>query len=358
MVEAVVVIVVGLAIGTVPPKWLRLPEPMVLLAIGALLRVALGGHANEDVFKVAAYIGLFALLFGVGVELSDLGHRPLTPLGLGLASIGAIILAGIGIVTLLTLQTTPGRVALAIILSSIPTSAGIAARLIRPHGTGDGSGYATIISAAVADDFFGITLLVLAPLLAVGASLDLTSSPSIALVASVIVVVAMLLIRPRGTPLKLVKLSVLTIAGIVSGVSAALLGVFDGHETAPHLPNKFRSWLPTLERLLPTMFFMVAGYDIHLSLLAHTRVLLSAALIVAALLISRLVIAVATPGDLRVRLAVGAGMLARGEVTIAMALVFLQSGVISSSNYASLMAVVLASTALSAMALRLNRLRR
>jgi len=176
--------------------------------------------------------------------------------------------------------------------------------------------------------------------------------------ANFLAVVAMLLIRPNSVPLKLVKLCVLTIAGIVSGVSAALLGVFDGHETASHLPKKFRRWLPTLERLLPTMFFIVAGYDIRLGLFAHTSVLLSAALIIAALLISRLAITVVAPDDLRVRLAVGAGMIARGEVTIAMALVFLQSHVISSSNYASLMVVVLASTALSALTLRLNRLGR
>lgn len=358
MVEAGLVIVVGLVVGAIPARWLRLPEPMLLLAVGALMRVVFGAHANGYVFDIAAYVGLFALLYGVGVELFNLGHRPLTPLGLALASVGAVTFVGLGLVALLTLDTTAGRVALAIILSSIPTSAGIAARLIRPHGTGPGSGYPTIISAAVADDFFGITLLVLAPLLAAGSSLKVTSSPAIALVVSALVVIVMLFFRPRSIAIKIAKLSILTVVGVIGGVSAALLGVFDGHESAPDLPIQFRRWLPTLERLLPTMFFMVAGYDIRLNLLADYRVLFAAALILAALLISRTCIAVATPGSLRVRLAVGAGMLARGEVTIAMALVFIQLHVISSSNYASLMIVVLASTALSAFALRINRLRR
>ncbi|WP_298338919.1 cation:proton antiporter [Ferrimicrobium sp.] len=357
MTETVMIVVVGLVIGTIPQRWLRIPEPIVLLVVGALMRSTLGANANAASLSIVAYIGLFALLFGVGVELADLGHRPLTPRGLGLASIGATVLGALGF-AMLAWQRSAGLAELALILSAIPTSAGIAARLLRPHGTGEGSGYPIIISAAVADDFFGIALLVLAPLFAAGATFGLTGSPTIALAASLVIVGAMLLIRPKASALIFTKVVVLTIGGVISGVSAALLGVFDGHEIAAHLGAPARRWLPFLERLLPTVFFMVAGYDIRLPLLVYANVLLSASLILVALLISRLAIGAATPGDLHVRIAVGAGMLARGEVTIAMALVFLQSGVLSNTDYAILMAVVLGSTLLSGLALRLNRLGR
>ncbi len=351
------IVVVGLAVGMIPQRWLRIPEPIALLVVGALMRALLGANADDASLKIVAYIGLFALLFGVGVELSDLGHRPLTPRGLGLASIGAVVLGLVGF-TLLALQRAAGLSELALIMSAIPTSAGIAARLLRPHGTGERSGYPIIISAAVADDFFGIALLVLAPMLAAGTTLGLTSSPSIALAASFVVVGAMLLMRPKTNLLIFVKVIALTIVGLACGVSAALLGVFDGHETAHHLGATSRRWLTILERLLPTMFFMAAGYEIRLPLLAHADVLTSAGLILIALLISRFAIGAATPGELHVRIAVGAGMLARGEVTIAMALVFLQSHILSNTDYAILMTVVLGSTIISGLVLRLNRLRR
>lgn len=357
MVQAFTVVAVGLAIGLVPTRWLRIPEPMVLLVAGALMRVAMGGDANSDVLNVAAFIGLFTLLFGVGVELSDLGHRPLTPRGALLAVIGAVVLCGLG-VALVALVEPMGLAVLAIALSSIPTSAGIAARLIRPHGTGKGSGYPTIISAAVADDFFGIALLVLAPLLATGAALDLVGAPTIALLGSVLIVAGMLLIRPSGIRAKLVKVGILSAIGIASGASAALLGVFDGHEVAPMMTGTVKRAFILGEKLLPTMFFMAAGYAIRLPLLDQTRVLTATAAILIALLVSRIVIATAAPGPLRARLAVGAGMLARGEVTIAMALVFLQSRVISNADYATLMAIVLVSTTLSAITIRLNQLGR
>jgi Kef-type K+ transport system membrane component KefB len=357
MIEALGVLAAGFAVGGIPTRWLRIPEPIALLVVGALARVLIGGQANQGILNVGAYVGLFALLFGVGVELADLGHRPLTPRGALLATIGALVLCGVGLALLDVIEPLSLKV-LALVLCSIPTSAGIAARLLRPHGTGEGSGYPMIISAAVADDFIGIALLVVAPLFAVGAVFHLFSSPTIALIASVLIAIAMIVIRPSRSRGKLLKLSVLTAAGVTTGVSAALLGVFDGHAIASLLTRRLKHWVVVVERLLPTMFFMTAGYAIRLPLLSHLDVLVAGALVLVALFISRLAIAVAAPGAAHTRLAVGAGMLARGEVTIAMALVFLQSRVLTNANYATLMTIVLGSTAISALALKLNQLRR
>jgi len=330
-------ILIALALGSIAVPWRKqpIPEPIWLLAVGTTAGRLLGAPAW--VVRGASSVGLLALLFTVGVELASAGHRPLSRAGARVALVGAAVLALVGGLATSTLTGDLDLTA-ALVIAAIPTSAGIASRIASPVGVPHPISYPEIVAAAVADDFLGLALLVLAPVLLPGVS---EARALIVLGASAGLAIGFLALKLTRVPLRLVRALALAAAGLAVGVSPALVGVFVGHD----LPEA--EGVPVVRgaaRVLAPLFFVASGEQLDPSLLVHPAVLATIGLLLGALLVSRAAMVLAASGTRRARWHVGSAMLPRGEVTIAIGLVLLRAHVLGPSAYAALIGLVVAST--------------
>lgn len=331
---------VVIALGSLAVPWRRvpIPEPIWLIALGALAGRLLA--APTDALQVASSVGLLALLFTVGIELSTEGHHPLSPSGTRVALVGATVLAIVGGLALDAVLANVGLTA-ALVIAAIPTSAGIASRIASPLGVPHPTSYPEIIAAAVADDFLGLALLVLAPLLLPG--IDETHA-LVALGASVGLAAGFLGLKLARWPLRLLRSLVFASVGLAAGVSPALVGVFVGHD----LPEAERSRaVRVATRLCAPLFFIASGERLDPALLVQPEVAALVGVLICALLVSRVAMALVASGPRRARWHVGSSMLPRGEVTIAIGLVLLGAHVLGARGYGALIGLVVVSTLVS-----------
>lgn len=335
MAGGLLLVAIALASIVVPWRKIPVPEPIWLIAVGALAGRLLA--APNAVVSLASSVGLLALLFTVGVELATAGHRPLSAAGARVALVGAAVLAllgGLGADALI------GRASLtaALVIAAIPTSAGIASRIASPVGVPRPISYPEIISAAVADDFLGLALLVIAPAMLPGIN---ETRSLVALGVSVGLAIGFLALKLTPWALRLLRSTLLASVGLVAGVSPALVGVFIGHD----LPDSEN--LPPVRgaaRLLAPLFFVASGERLDPALLVHPGVVILIGLLLAALLVSRAAMVLVASGTRRTRSHVGSAMLPRGEVTIAIGLALLRAHVLGPHGYAALIGLVVVST--------------
>ncbi len=338
----------------------RVRQPMVLgeLVAGVLLgNLAHAGFAglaflgSDPVVEALAQLGAVILLFEVGLESTVAQMRQVGRTAARVAVLGVVVPMALGWgvgAWLLPDAGTPAHLFLGAALSA--TSVGITARVLRDLGEAQAPEARIVLGAAVLDDVLG--LVVLAAVSGIVAAAD----RGVAVEAGPIAVIVLkavaflggaLWIGRRVMPRVYRAAARLRGDGILLGVSVAfafllswaagvaglapIVGAFaaglvlEGAMFEPFAargePQQLEELVRPIGQVLAPVFFVVMGFHVDLMVLADPAVLgLAAALTLAAIVGKQACMVAVTPG-LR-RLAVGIGMVPRGEV----GLIFAQMG--------------------------------
>ncbi|MHB8190369.1 MAG: cation:proton antiporter [Ferrimicrobium sp.] len=355
--DSIVVIAIALLAGSAPSARLGLPSPLVQLIIGIALRIALGAHSQNLAF--ASNVGLFVLLFFVGREMGASGHLPLDRQGGLIAVVGALVLFVLG--TAAVVGFLPFSVAILIVIASIPTSVGVAARLFRERGALSSSAARQVISAAIADDLLSIFLVALLPVIEStllqsggGGSSPVVSGLVGAIVVAGVAIAAEARLSRREHRVALAIL--LVVGGLFLHASVVVVAVFGGYLFGREpIIDRYEWMFSRIDNIVPAVFFVVSGYEVQPMLLARGSVDVVVVVLIVALVVSRVVLTQVAVGSTRVRGAIGIGMGARGELTLAIGAELRHLSIVGSYGYAVLVGVVLISTSASALGLKWYR---
>jgi Na+:H+ antiporter len=367
----------------------RLRQPAVLgeLLVGIVAGNAplLGGPdlsvlASSETLTVLAELGAVLLLFHVGLES--------TPGEMMAVGGRAALVAVVGVVTPMLLGFGVGELMrpgepwmlhafLGAMLAA--TSVGITARVLKDADAVRKPFARIILGAAVIDDVLGLVVLaVVAGIIRAAASGTTVSASFLAatvakavlflggalLIGSLLsprVFRGALALRSRGVVLALslglcFLLSYLALrAGLAPIVGAFAAGLvleeahFEGHVKRGE-PPLHESLEPLIALLVP-VFFIRMGMLVDLRSFASTSVLGFAVLLTAAAILGKLVCGLAAPAGTS-RLAIGLGMMPRGEVGLIFAgigakLVFADRPVVDAGTYAAAVFMVVATTVLT-----------
>jgi Kef-type K+ transport system membrane component KefB len=350
--------------------FVRLGLPAIVAEL--LIGVALGPHALDwikvnQATTVLSELGIVILLFVAGLEtrLSDLlsvGRASTLASAAGMAVAGG---AGFAVVRAFGYSTRAG-VAVAVALAA--SSTGVAVRAFTDLGEVRSRPARVVFGAAVIDDVVVLAALPLA--LGVGRAGGVGGVVTGLVGAAVFVVLvaslgtpffrryARILERPRvrRAPFVLALGLCLGLAALAERVGlAALVGAFLAGMALAETKERFdldRRMEPLFDFLVP-FFFVVAGARMDPRALGDAGWGFLVALVSATVAAKVLGCAAGSHGlTARERLVVGAGMIPRSEVTLAVAGSALAAGRITPEVFAALVAAVLVSTILGPPALQ------
>jgi Kef-type K+ transport system membrane component KefB len=364
------VVLAAAAFGAVASR-LGVPAVVGQVLAGIVIGPSVLGLVRPDDFLLSlAELGAVFLLFMVGLETR---FRDLLSVGKE-----ALLVAVLGILFPLALgfgfglwQDQGNVSALFVGTALVATSVGITAKVLQEMGVLDARFAQVILGAAVIDDILGLTLLAVVSGLGAGESMSaaqvaLILGLSVGFVALVLAVGIPLVRRfqPRLRNLSLARMfNVAVVAGLgvaalstVAGL-APIIGAFLAGMVLAEVKDEveFESKVHALESFLAPVFFVVVGLQLDLGVLGDTTV------IVAGLILTVLAVIGKVAGGLigarsmggRQALLVGVGMVPRGEVGLIVASLGLAAGVIGKQVYAEVLLMVLLTTVLAPLVLRM-----
>ncbi|MDJ0567563.1 MAG: cation:proton antiporter [Pleurocapsa sp. MO_192.B19] len=349
-------------------EWVTQADPETTLAA---YQFQMRAFINES-----ANIGLLTLLFVTGLE-SDLAE--LIQVGTQAATVavtGVVLPLVIGAITLSALFDVPTIPALFAGAALTATSIGITAKVLQDLGRLQSSEGQIILGAAILDDILGIVVLAIALSLVETGEIEITKIISLLISATIFVLVAILLNRyfcPVFTPIverfknpaalmlfSLIFLHILALTAIGIGLEA-LLGAFaaglvlGGMSIKERLAQLFEPFV----YVYTTVFFVTIGARVDLSVLNPFVAENRESLIIAACLITIAVIGKIGAGFVTFtdkpinRLAIGVGMIPRGEVGLVFAGLGAATGVLSESLDVAVIIMVIVTTLIAPFLLRL-----
>ena len=352
---------------------LRLKQPEVLGELVAGLVVGVSGlgivNPEQPVLVLLAQVGVTLLLFEVGLD-SDL--RSLFKVGsqaLAVALVGIILPFGLGYGVIKFAGAT-NLVSVFAGASMTATSIGISAKVLADLDYLQRTEGKIILGAAVFDDILGIVLLSVVSGVAGGATLEPLRVLQIIgtsigfLVGAIIIgklampfflrVVRML--RTRGDLLVASLVFAFTLAFLAEQLgSPAIIGAFAAGlvlaETDKRCDLEARVH-PVTDFFLP-IFFITVGAGVNLALLGNQQALFLAIALTLTAVLGKLVCGYAAFGTQANKLAIGAGMVPRGEVGLVFASVGLETGVLSGVNHTAVVITVILTTFLGPLLLNL-----
>lgn len=368
----------------------RLGYPSVLgeLLAGLLIGpsvlgiVPAAGTPSADTIRVLAELGVILLLFEVGLETELKEMFKVGPAALAVALVGLTVPFALGYSywALLPHPTMGdgaevGTVAIFIGATLTATSVGITARVLADLGRMETPEARIILGAAVIDDVIGLVILSVVSGLAAGGSVSAFGVANTLVVAVGFLVVAVLVgnrlmprvadrvtqMRVRGIVVAASLAFALTLAALAAKVGSALIiGAFAaglilrGTRHAHTVEEQVR---PVAAVLAPIFFVSVgAAADVRL---LDPRQPGAGSLLVIALVLTILAVAGkmvagwAAPWLPVHRLTVGAGMVPRGEVGLIFADVGRTAGLLSASTFNAVLIMVMATTFLGPLLLKL-----
>jgi Kef-type K+ transport system membrane component KefB len=341
---------------------LRLPAVVGEVLAGIVLGPSLLGWVGPDVtMETVGTLGAIVLLFSVGLE---------TPVGellkLGRLAVQAAI-AGVAIplvagYALLMALGYPFAAALFGGAALVATSVGVTARVLADAGLSSTREAKIVLAAAVVDDILG--LLVLALVAGVGhGPLDyihfaVIVAEAVAFVAFQMLVAPKLVARGAHlvTRLRIEDAPLAVALAVLLGLSAlaevmglaAIVGAFFAGMAAAATADRFdlAERVRPLAGLLVPYFFVLAGVRVDLHVLGSAAVLVPGAVLAVVAVLSK--VAGGALGTMSLgwprALAVGTGMVPRGEVGLIVASIGLSSGAVPPQLYAMVVLVVLVTT--------------
>jgi len=351
---------------------IRLVETTTNLDPEALRTVFRG---ESEVVSILAELGVIILLFEIGLE-SDLKELiRVGPQAAAVAIVGVVLpfaLGTAGLIALFNIATIPAVFAGAALTA---TSIGITAKVLAELQKLSSKEGQVIIGAAVLDDVLGIIVLAVVASLAKTGEIEILNVVYLIVGAALFLVGAIFLgrllnplfvglverMQTRGQ----VIISSLIFAFVLSYIAAtiqleAILGAFAAGlilaETSKH--KEIEEQIVPISDMLVPVFFVTVGARTDVSVLnpldpSNREGLIIASFLVVVAIIGKIVTGYAVVGQPGInRLAIGIGMIPRGEVGLVFAGVGSASGVLSESLEAAIIVMVILTTFLAPPLLR------
>lgn len=327
-------------------------------------------EAQSEVISVLSELGVILLLFEIGLE-SDLKELiRVGPQAAIVAVVGVVApfaLGTAGLIALFNVPTVPAVFAGAALTA---TSIGITAKVLaelQQLGSREGQ---IIIGAAVLDDVLGIIVLAVVASLAKTGEIDVFNILYLVIGAAAFLIGAIFIgrllspyfvalvdrMQTRGELILSALVFAFALAYIASAIQLeAILGAFAAGlilaetEKREELEEKV---VPIADMLVP-VFFVVVGAGTDLSVLnpatpANREGLIMATFLIAIAIIGKVITGFTIFGQGQInRLAIGVGMVPRGEVGLVFAGVGSASGVLSDSLEAAIIVMVIMTTFLA-----------
>ncbi|MFN2597895.1 MAG: cation:proton antiporter [Pyrinomonadaceae bacterium] len=352
-------VLVGVAVMLVAAKlcgelFERRGQPAVLgellggMLLGALALAGVGTFQalrTDAVVGALAEIGVVILLFEVGLEsdLSEMLKVGVSSLVVAVAGTAASFALGYAAASLF-LPAAPALARLFVGAALTATSVGITARVLRDAGKLQTATARVILGAAVIDDVIGLVILAVmkGAVESAGAGGGVSASAvgwvalkAVAFLVGAVVVGKLVVpqlfrgagkLEGRGVLLALAvsicfalawAAAALGLAAIIGAFAAGLLLEEAHFEKLPrHTKHDLNDLLAPVSQLLVPLFFVLVGLRVELRVFARPAPLAFAAALTAAAIIGKQACALGVWGRGANRLAVGLGMIPRGEVEL------------------------------------------
>jgi Kef-type K+ transport system membrane component KefB len=333
-------------------------------------------RSESEVISVLAELGVIILLFEIGLE-SDLQELiRVGPQAAVVAIVGVVVPFAAGTAGLITIFGTPTIPAIFAGAALTATSIGITAKVLAELQRLSSKEGQIIIGAAVLDDVLGIIVLAVVASLAKTGEVEVTNVIYLILGAAVFLIGSIFLgrflspffvalvnrLQTRGQLL----LSALIVTFVLSYIGAvmqleAILGAFAAGLILAETDKRREleeQVVPVADILVP-VFFVTVGAKTDISVLnpldpANREALIIAAFLILVAIIGKVVAGFAIFGQPELnRLAIGIGMVPRGEVGLVFVGVGAASGVLSKSLEAAIIVMVILTTFLAPAMLRI-----
>jgi Kef-type K+ transport system membrane component KefB len=335
--------------------------------VGELLAgIVVGPHvlrwvdADAPVLDVVAQLGVVILLFTVGLETSvgDLRRFGRPALLVGVLGVALPFAAGGALMLALDYDRTD---ILFVAAALVATSVGVTARVLRDLGATRSPTARVVLGAAVVDDILAIVVLALVVGLATPGPVSIVSI--VVLVVEIVAFLAVVFfagppltrrlsqfVRLPGVPESPFLVAVLITLGLAAlsetiGL-AAIIGAFLAGAVFEFRREEVVAQVQPVYELLVPFFFAITGSRMDPAVFTDPGILLLAVVITVVAVVTK--VAGGWLGALglgrRTALAVGIGMVPRGEVGLIVAALGLSLGVISQSLYAVVLAMTLITT--------------
>jgi Kef-type K+ transport system membrane component KefB len=358
----------------------RIGQPAVLgeLLAGVILgRTLLGivpaeGLGADYIFFLAE-LGVVLLLFEIGLETDLKQMFRVGPASLSVASVGVALPFLFGYLYWmygphLVVASSGSQAATAIFVGATltATSVGITARVLSDLNAMSTKEARIIIGAAVIDDIIGLVILSIVTGIAAGASVSLLGIGKVAAVAVGFLVGGVMIGRflaPRlfnliqrmrvkhvllafAMAFVLIMASLATLAGsaLIIGAFAAGL-ILSGVDQFDIIEREVKP----VAGIFSPIFFVYVGASVDFSLLNPFRpgaggVLAAAGALIVIAFVGKIAAGWAAPWERINRLAVGVGMIPRGEVGLIFADIGRRSGLLGQELFSALLLMVIATT--------------
>jgi Kef-type K+ transport system membrane component KefB len=353
----------------------------VVLGPDLLGTIPVGAAPGADFIRLLAELGVILLLFEVGLETNLAAMSRVGSAAVAVAAIGVLLPFSLGY---LYWSAVPhpvlgdagdlGTVAIFIGATLTATSVGITARVLGDLGRMDTTEARIILGAAVLDDVLGLVILSVVSGLAAGGAISLAGvSSTFALVVGflvAVVVVGYLVVprladrvarmRARGVVVVLSLAFALALAAFAAKLGSALIiGAFAAGlvlNRTSHVHTVETQVKPVAAVLAP-IFFVNIGAALDLSVFNVAQPGAGGPLVVASVLTGLAVVGKVAAGwaapwlPFR-RLAVGVGMVPRGEVGLIFADVGRRTGLLGEGTFSAVLLMVMATTFLAPFCLK------
>ena len=359
----------------------HITDPVVAHKMVEIIEGPHGGQllAIAHTIDIFSRYGVIFLLFLVGLESSveEMQHAGMPSLRVALVGMLTPFVLGLG-VSWVALPESSFDVLLFIAATLGATSVGITARVLRELDMLQSGEACVILGAAIFDDVLGLVSLAIVSGIAVNGNIEAYSVAQVLALSGLFVVASLyggpfvlraLIGAMRG--LEFVEAKIFASFIFVMGLSwfadlvglATIIGAFAAglimndcyfrgwEPECTHSAVTIKSLMAPLEAILVPIFFVLIGMQVKLESFLSADVLLFAAGLTVAAIIGKLASGYAAGRDLN-HLAVGFGMLPRGEVGLIFASIGKALGVISSQLFSSIVLMVVVTTVIAPSALK------
>jgi Kef-type K+ transport system membrane component KefB len=340
-----------------------------------LLQILSGPH-GQDYLKVAQTVDIFSrygiifMLFLVGLETSISELRSVGRESTLVSIIGVIAPFALGfIVTAFFLPGLVLKTDLFIAATLVATSVGITARVLQDLNRQQTLTARVILGAAVIDDVLGLIMLAVVTGIIVSGEFDLVHVASI-IGLSLLFFLTSFLLGPKflNFAIWLVRhldiveakmfisflfvmilawfANLIGLATIIGAFTAGVIlhdGYFRHWGDATQHRLSIKDLIAPLETILVPIFFVLMGIQVKLETFMDTKVVFVALLLIIVAIIGKLVSGLGARQGCN-RLAIGIGMIPRGEVGLIFASLGKSLGVLSDSLFSSIVIMVVVTT--------------
>lgn len=343
-----------------------------------ILDILRGPHGNE-IMQVAHTVDVFSrygvifLLFLVGLDTSIDEMRKVGPDSGRVAIVGVLLPFLLGLLAAVVLiEDVQFHTSLFLGATLVATSVGITATVLRELNMQQSETARIILGAAVFDDVLGLLMLAIVSGIVVTGSIDLLNIAMIVVMATLFLVAAIYLgpfflrsIVRLFSRLDLIEAKMFVsylfvmvlawmanlsgLATIIGAFTAGLIlhdAYFDSWNDDRKCPICIKDLIMPLEVILVPIFFVLMGIQVKLETFLQPDVILLAVGLLVAAIIGKVVSGFGAFGGSN-RMAIGAGMMPRGEVGLIFAAIGKSLGVLDDALFSAVVLMVVVTTLLS-----------